>query len=89
VTIGSVHLTSNYARFRVRNPWTFTPSSFRTIGIGSNQRFKAVVGHLKTGKRKTKVQTVLIPRSDYAKGWSVQLNKHTRSFVITKGRARK
>ena len=73
MTIGKVHLTKHYARYRIRNPTTFQPYSFRTLDIGRKGHSKAVIGRLK-GKTSATIQAILIKRKDYARGLRVKLH---------------
>lgn len=69
MTIGRVHLTKHYARFRMREPNRFIHGSFRTQTLGKNA--KRIAGRLKTtGQWKT--QAFLIKRGAYEKGFRLK-----------------
>ena len=66
------HLTTQYARYRIRNPSAFVRGSFRTHDIGRPMHSKRIAGRLKsTGKWST--QSMLITRSDYNKGYRIKM----------------
>src|SRR3990172_8321490 len=79
MTIGKVHLTENYARYRLREPNEFVKSSLRTHDIGRKGHAKRIAGKLKrSGKWET--QAVLIARQDYAKG--LRLTKKGKGWKL-------
>ena len=72
MVLGKVHLTGNYARYRIRTPSRFDKSSFRTLPAGKWAKGKAkeIRGPLKkSGKWHT--QAVLLNRTAYDKGYRV------------------
>ena len=80
MTIGKVHLTEAYARFRLAQPGRFKPKSFRIQKLGKG--IERVAGKLKsTGKWQT--QSVLIPKPLYEKGMRVK-GLPKGKFKITK-----
>lgn len=67
MVVGGVHLTKNYARYRLIDPGKFVPGSLRTHDIGRKGHTKRIAGRLRsTGKWAT--QAILIAREDYRKG---------------------
>ena len=67
MVIGKVHLTKNYARYRLVNPEKFVRGSLRTHDVGRKGHTKRIAGRLKTsGKWET--QAILIARKDYDRG---------------------
>ena len=78
-----VHFTKGFARYRVKSPTAFKPTSFRTQDIGRKGHSKRVAGRLKkTGRWAT--QALLIKRSDFEAGLRVQ--KVGKTFKIVKPR---
>lgn len=59
-----VGVTEKYFRARMEKPSLFTKNSFKTIDIGRKGGTKAVIGK-QVGMSKTKIQSVLIPRSGF------------------------
>jgi hypothetical protein len=67
MVIGRLHLTKDYARYRIRDPGDFIPGSFRTQDIGRKGHTKRIAGRLKrSGKWAT--QAILIDINDYMAG---------------------
>ena len=71
MTIGKVHLTKKYARFRIENPRKFRSGSFRTQTLSEKKGVKRIAGRLKTNN-KWKTQSILIARKNYNKGIRVK-----------------
>jgi len=68
MTIGKVHLTKRYARYRMRNPGEFIHGSFRTQDIGRLGHTKRIAGRLKsTGRWAT--QAILVNIKDWKRGY--------------------
>lgn len=67
-----VHKTTRYVRYRLRNPTSFRPSSFRTHDIGRKGHSKRIAGQLKRGGRWA-TQAILIAKADYNKGTRVKM----------------
>lgn len=83
MTVGKVHLTAHYARYRIKSPGAFRKGSFRTQDIGRKGHSKRIAGRLKkSGKWAT--QAILISRADYKKGTRV-IKKRGR-IAIKKGK---
>lgn len=61
MTIGKVHYTEKYARYRQKNPSLFQKGSFRIIDVGRPGHTKLIIGKLK-GKTTTTVQSILKER---------------------------
>jgi hypothetical protein len=61
LTVGKVHYTARYARYRQKNPSLFEKNSFRIIDPGRPGHTKLIVGRLK-GKTTTTVQSILKER---------------------------
>lgn len=61
MTIGKVHLTKRYARYRQVEPSKFIKGSFRTLDVGRPGHTKLIIGRLK-GKKTTTVQSILKER---------------------------
>lgn len=81
MTIGQVHLTEKYARYRLKDPKRF--SSFRIKDIGRPKHTKIVVGRLKkSGKWET--QSILVARNDYNKGLRVAFTEGKRPVIVRK-----
>jgi hypothetical protein len=79
MTIGKVHLTGRYARYRIRSPKSFKKGTFRTQDIGRIGHTKRIAGILKSGKWAT--QSVLVSRPDYAKGVRV-VKRYGRPAIV-------
>lgn len=83
MTIGKVHLTENYARYRIKNPSEFEKSSFRTQDIGRAGHSKRIAGKLKSsGKWAT--QAILIALPDYKMG--LRLFKKGKGYSLKWGK---
>jgi hypothetical protein len=83
MTIGKVELTENFARYRIRSPKDFVEGSFRTDDIGRKGHSKRIAGRLK-GTNKWATQSILIDRSDFAKGTRVR-NRMGRPVILHGG----
>jgi hypothetical protein len=80
MTIGKVHLTKEYARYRVRNPKRFIAGSLRTQDIGRTGHSKRIAGRLRTtGKFAT--QAILIAKKDYVRGYRVRMQYNRPKIV--------
>lgn len=66
MVVGGVHLTKNYARYRLIDPKKFIAGSLRTHDIGRKGHTKRIAGRLKSTGRWT-TQAILILRDDYRK----------------------
>jgi hypothetical protein len=79
MTVGKVHLTKRYARYRIKNPSQFKKSTLRTHDIGRSGHSKRIAGKLKKNNRWV-TQSILIARKDYKKGTRVKL-KNGRPII--------
>lgn len=78
MTVGKVHLTKNYARYRILDPRRFVKESLRTQPIGKHGT-KRIAGELKSTD-KYATQAILIPRQRYEKGERVKM-KNGRPII--------
>lgn len=81
MTIGNVHLTKRYARYRIKSPSKFQKGTFKTIDVGRIGHTKIIIGRPK-GQETTEAQAVLISIKDYEHGirlkdvqWRKQLKR--------------
>jgi hypothetical protein len=77
--IGKVHLTKQYARYRLRDPREF--SAFRTKDVGRVGHTKIVVGKLRKGGQWV-TQSILVNRNDYEKGLRVAFTQTGRPVMM-------
>ncbi|MCJ7572350.1 MAG: hypothetical protein MUO82_10840 [Candidatus Thermoplasmatota archaeon] len=73
MTIGKVHLTKRYARYRIKNPKSFKNGSLKIQALGKRGITKRIAGRLKT-TNKWSTQAILITRDDYKKGKRVRID---------------
>lgn len=77
--IHKVHLTKQYARYRLKDPKKF--SAFRIKDVGRIGHTKIIVGKLKrSGKWVT--QSILVNRKDYNAGLRVGFTQTGKPVVI-------
>jgi len=67
MTIGEIHLTKNYARYRIIDPEEFIKGSFKTMDVGRKGHTKIIRGRLKENGRWA-TQAILINKEDYLAG---------------------
>lgn len=79
MTVGKVHLTKRFARYRITEPSKFKRKTLRTQPIGTHGT-KRIAGKLKTTNR-FKTQAILIPRKRYLAGEKVVMHKGRPSIV--------
>jgi len=80
MTIGKVHLTKRYARYRLKSPSKFRKGTFKTLDVGRKGHTKIIIGRPR-GKETTEAQAILISRKDYDNGMrlkDVQWRKQLR-----------
>jgi len=83
MTIGKVHLTKKYARYRIVSPKRFKRGSFRTQKIGTHGTKRIAGVRKSTGRYST--QAILIPKSRYKEGERVIVRKG-RASIVHRGR---
>lgn len=71
MTVGKVHLTKRYARYRIKEPNRFKRGSLRTQPLGTHGT-KRIAGKLKSNN-KYETQAILIPRKRYKAGERVKI----------------
>jgi hypothetical protein len=71
MTVGKVHLTKRFARYRIKNPSQFKKSTLRTQPLGTHGT-KRITGKLKQSN-KWDTQAILIPRKRYKAGERVTM----------------
>ena len=68
----AVHITRNFARYRLRDPKDFEKLRIKDVGRKGHTKF--ILGKVK-GRNEWKIQAILISIADYKKGMRVRMNK--------------